>query len=121
MEPKTLKKVLKELKAAAEGDKPEKLACAVGDLLHALPTKKPPKAAAGTKAKAPAGPTEDELEDIKTALDEFENSYEHDEEAPTGVQKGLFGGGNWKVLIPLLVDLGKKLLDSLLEETETSE
>lgn len=117
---KSFKMVLNGLKKAAEGDSPEKLSKAVGDLLVTLPGKKPPKGAAAAPGAGKA-PAQEEIEEVKEALDEFASNYEETDE-DMAVQKGLFGGGtNWKIIVPILVDLAKKFLEGLLARQEQAD
>lgn len=114
--PKPLKTILANLRKAAEGQKPDKLACAVGELIAAVPGKAAPKnASAAPGAGRP--PSQEDIEEIKECLDAFAEA--NDDLEP---QRGLFGGGlNWKVVVPILVDLAKKFLDGILAEPVAEE
>jgi len=118
---KTVKALVRQITKAADESNFSKFVSLLSELLSLLSVLKPmlaQKAEGGAKKKADNGmPSKEEIENCLEALDTIKD------DATThnlgGAKAGLFGGAvNWKVVVPLLVDVVKKILESLAAQSD---
>jgi hypothetical protein len=117
--PKTLKSVVQDITKAAEKSKFEKLIELLPIILGLLGKfkKNPfPTAAQRSQKGFKADKTLPDKEDIQNAVIALNAMCDRVDQStpPAGAKAGLLGGRvNWKVIIPVGVDLVKKLLENM--------